>query len=147
MGQGGSTESVTRAEFAALMVFLMNEESLKTYGATIPPFDDVEPGANAATIATANRAGIMVGCGNGAFKPDRELTWGELIAVCSRFSNSEAPPEVYTGEHWAKDAINIAISLGWLEYTDTFDPGEIVNCSEIINLLQIVFQWAENQTS
>lgn len=45
-----------------------------------------------------------------------------------------------------KDAINIAISLDWLEYSEDFDPGEIVTCSEIITFVQGVFQWAEIQS-
>lgn len=147
VGQGGGAEAVTRAEFAALMVSMMDEESLKEFSTTAAPFGDVQPGSGSApAIATANNADIMVGCGAGAFKPDRELTWGELITVLSRFSGDDTPPEVYTGGHWAKDAINIAISLDWLEYSEDFDPGEIVTCSEIITFVQGVFQWAEIQS-
>lgn len=147
VGQGGGAEAVTRAEFAALMVSMMDEESLKEFSTTAAPFGDVQPGSGSApAIATANNADIMVGCGTGAFKPDRELTWGELITVLSRFSGDDTPPEVYTGGHWAKDAINIAISLDWLEYSEDFDPGEIVTCSEIITFVQGVFQWAEIQS-
>ena len=136
VGQGGGAEAVTRAEFAALMVSMMDEESLKEFSTTAAPFGDVQPGSGSApAIATANNADIMVGCGTGAFKPDRELTWGD-----------DTPPEVYTGGHWAKDAINIAISLDWLEYSEDFDPGEIVTCSEIITFVQGVFQWAEIQS-
>lgn len=37
-------------------------------------------------IGTVSRAGIMVGCGNNLFCPDRLLTWGELIPVFSGFT-------------------------------------------------------------
>ena len=122
----GALEAVTRAGFAALMVSMMDEESLKEFSTTAAPSgmcnrDQEAPPA----IATANNADIMVGCGTGAFKPDRELTWGGLITVLSRFSGDDTPPEVYTGGHWAKDAINIAISLDWLEYSEDFDPGKL----------------------
>lgn len=143
IGQGGAAESVTRAELATLIVSMMDKQNLNEYRAEAGPFDDVEPGSGSTSaIATANSAGIMVGCGNRTFQPGRELTWAELIMVFSRFAGDDAPLEVYTGPYWAKDAINTAISLGWIEYTEAFDPGVAVTCGEMVDFIQTVFQWA-----
>jgi hypothetical protein len=120
-GHGGAAEAVTRADLAALMVSMMDSDSLKEYSIENAPFDDVE--GNAPDIGTAYNAGIMIGCGLGAFHPDHELTWGELITVMARFTDEEPPAEVYTGDHWAKNSINTAISLGWISFSDAFDPG------------------------
>ncbi len=136
-------ETITRADLAALMVSLMDSDSLKEYSTETASFDDVEDGSPA--IGTAQSAGIMVGCGDGAFQPERQLTWGELITVLCRFTDQEEPPaEVYTGDHWAADAVNTAIGLGWITYSETFDPGWPVSCGEAVDLIQTVFQWASD---
>lgn len=143
LGHGKAGGTVTRGDLAALMVSLMDEDSMEAYWTETAPFDDVGPGCeNAPAIGTANSAGIMVGCGLGAFHPERELTWGELITVLTRFTDEETPPMVYMGDHWAKDAINIAISLGWIDYTEAFDPGEPITCGDMITLIQGAFLWA-----
>ena len=121
------------------------------------------------------------------------LTWGELLTVFARFTEDEPLTEYYTGEHWAKDSVNKAFTLGWflqsancrfvpcsrfhitkgglgysvnfqalgihheidklgqvcpcdftlgwLEYTEIFDPGRIVTTGEMVNLIQEVFRW------
>jgi hypothetical protein len=141
--RGGGAETVTRADLAFLLYSMMNQESRESLEVATASFDDVEPNAPyAAAIETAHSAGIMVGCGNRRFIPEGRLTWGELVTVFARFSGGGDPLEVYTGEHWAKDAINTAISLGWVEYTETFDPGVAVTCGEMIDFIQTVFQWA-----
>lgn len=143
--RGGGAEAVTRADLAFLILSMMDDESRETYFTNEAPFDDVEPASwYAAAIGTMENTGIMVGCGNGLFRPDRLLTWGELITVMTRFTDDEAPPEVYTGQHWAKDAINTAISLGWVEYSEAFDPGGTVSTGEMVDFIQTVFLWASD---
>lgn len=142
--RGGGAEGITRADLAFLMASMMDHESRDEWAVGTAPFDDVAPDAwYTAAIGTIENAGIMVGCGDGIFAPESRLTWGELILVFSRFTKEgEAPPEVYTGQHWAKDAINTAISLGWVEYSEAFDPGRAVTCGEMVDFIQTVFQWA-----
>lgn len=141
--RGGGAEAITRADLAQLVYSLMDADSRETYGVEQAPFDDVGPGSwSAPAMGTMTNTGIMVGCGNGLFLPDRVLTWGELITVFARFAEDEEPPEIYTGDHWAKDAINTAFSLGWLEPSEAFDPGGIVSAGEMVSFIQTVFQWA-----
>lgn len=144
--RGGGAEGITRADLAFLIASMMDQESRDEWAVETAPFDDVAPDAwYAAAIGTMENTGIMVGCGNGIFAPDRPLTWGELITVFSRFTGEgEAPPEVYTGQHWAKDAINTAIALGWVEYSEAFDPGGAVTCGEMVDFIQVLFLWASD---
>ena len=124
----------------------MDQASRDAWTVSAAPFDDVEPGKwYASAIGTMCNTGIMVGCGNRTFAPEKELTWGELITVFSRFSgDGEDPPEIYTGDHWAADAINQAVALDWIEYTEGFDPGAAVTCGEMVDFIQTVFQWASD---
>ena len=143
-GRGGTSGSLTRADLAVLLLSMLDQESRETLYTETTPFDDVGPGSESApAIGTVANAEIMVGCGLGAFHPERLLTWGELITVFARFAGDNEPPaEIYTGDHWAKDSINMAISLGWIEYTDSFDPGATVTCGAMVGFIQTVFQWA-----
>lgn len=144
IGHGGTLGRVTRADLATLLFSMLDQGSREALYTETAPFDDVGPGSESApAIGTVANAEIMIGCGLGAFHPERLLTWGELITVFARFAGDDEPPaETYTGEHWAKDSINTAISLGWIEYTDGFDPGIPVSCGEMIDFIQTVFQWA-----
>ncbi len=143
-GRGGASGSLTRADLAVLLLSMLDQESREPLYTETAPFDDVGPGSESApAIGTVANAEIMVGCGLGAFHPERLLTWGELITVFARFTGDDEPPaEIYTGDHWAKDSINTAISLGWIEYTDAFDPGATVACGAMVDFIQTVFQWA-----
>lgn len=142
IGHGGAGGTVTRADFAALMLSMMNDESRERYYTETAPFDDVAPGVwYAPAIGTATNAGFMLGCGLGVFQPERNLTWGELLTVFSRFTEEGTPPEIYTGNHWAKDAINTAISLEWI--SAGIDPGQTVTTGDLAGFVQTVFKWAE----
>lgn len=141
-GRDNGAGTVTRADLAQLVYFMMDTESVKIHGVTRSPFRDVESGAWYETaVGTLQNTGIMVGCGDDLFCPDRTLTWGELLTVFARFTENVPLTEYYTGEHWAKDSVNKAFTLGWLEYTETFDPGRIVTTGEMVDLIQEVFRW------
>ena len=141
-GRDNGAETVTRADLAQLIYFMMDSKSVKTYGVTQAPFRDVESGTwYAAAVGTMQNTGVMVGCGDNLFCPNRTLTWGELLTMFARFVEGEPPIEYYTGNHWAKDSINKAFALGWLEYTEPFDPGSVVTTGEMVDLIQAVFRW------
>lgn len=124
------------------MLSMMDDESRERYYTETAPFDDVAPGVwYAPAIGTATNAGFMLGCGLGVFQPERNLTWGELLTVFSRFTEEGTPPEIYTGNHWAKDAINTAISLEWISVG--IDPGQTVTTGDLAGFVQTVFKWAE----
>lgn len=142
-GQDNGTKTITRADLAQLVYSMMDNESRKIYGVTQSPFRDVEHGAwYEAAVGAMLDTGIMVGCGNDLFCPDRTLTWGELLTVFARFAENKPSTEYYTGAHWAKNSVNKAFTLGWLEYSETFNPGKIVTTGEMADLIQAVFRWS-----
>ncbi len=142
-GQDNGTKTITRADLAQLVYSMMDDESRKIYGAAHSPFRDVTHGAwYEAAVGAMLDTGIMVGCGNDLFCPDRTLTWGELLTVFARFAGDKPPTEYYTGVHWSKDSVNRAFTLGWLEYSETFNPGKIVTTGEMADLIQAVFRWS-----
>ena len=142
-GQDNGTKTITRADLAQLVYSMMDDESRKIYGAAHSPFRDVTHGAwYEAAVGAMLDTGIMVGCGNDLFCPDRTLTWGELLTVFARFAGDKPPTEYYTGVHWSKDSVNRAFTLGWLDYSETFDPGKIVTTGEMADLIQAVFRWS-----
>ena len=142
-GQDNGTKTITRADLAQLVYSVMDDESRKIYGVTQSPFRDVEHGSwYEAAVGAMLDTGIMVGCGNDLFCPDRTLTWGELLTVFARFAEDKPSTEYYTGSHWAKDSVNKAFTLGWLEYSETFNPGKIVTTGEMADLIQAVFRWS-----
>lgn len=142
-GQDNGTKTITRADLAQLVYSMMDDESRKIYGVTQSPFRDVEHGSwYEAAVGAMLDTGIMVGCGNDLFCPDRTLTWGELLTVFARFAEDKPSTEYYTGSHWAKDSVNKAFTLGWLEYSETFNPGKIVTTGEMADLIQAVFRWS-----
>lgn len=121
----------------------MDANSRKVYGVTQSSFRDVESGTwYEAAVGTMLNTGIMVGCGDNLFCPDHTLTWGELLTVFARFTADKQLTEYYTGEHWARNAVNKAFTLGWLEYSDAFDPRSIVTTSEMVDLIQAIFRWS-----
>ncbi|MDE7243663.1 MAG: S-layer homology domain-containing protein [Oscillospiraceae bacterium] len=141
-GRANGAGTVTRADLAQLIYSMMDAESKKVYGVTHPPFRDVESSAWYETAVGAMLdTGVMFGCGNNQFCPDRTLTWGELLTVFSRFTEDKPLTEYYKGEHWAKDSVNKAFTLGWLKYAEGFDPERTVTTGEMVNLIQAVFQW------
>ncbi len=141
-GRDNGAGTVTRADLAQLIYSMMDDECKKIYGVTHPPFRDVASGAWYETAVGAMLdAGVMFGCGNNQFCPDRTLTWGELLTVFARFTEDKPLTEYYTGEHWAKDSVNKAFTLGWLKYAEGFDPGRMVTTGEMVDLIQAVFQW------
>lgn len=148
IGCNDGTRSATRADLAQLVYSMMDNDSRKICVVDQLPFQDVKPGMwYEPAVKTMQSTGIMVGCGNGRFRPDRMLTWGELLTVFSRFVGDKPFTEYYAGEHWAKDSINRAFTLGWLEYTESFDPEGIVTAEEMADLIQAVFQWNNQFTN
>lgn len=74
MEQNGE-ESITRAEFAALLV-----NALELEGGDASPFTDTD----SAAVAVLAELGAVTGYGDGTFKPDQTLTRAEMYVVVYR---------------------------------------------------------------
>ncbi len=81
-GQFMPEQSLTRAELAAIAVraFGLNQATEASSG-----YRDVEPGAwYASDVEAAFAAGLMLGDGNGRFRPDEPITREELSVIVNR---------------------------------------------------------------
>ena len=121
------THNITRAEVATIFYRLMTKESREAYLAVINGFSDVEKADwFNVQVSTLSNAGILMGYPDGSFRPNANITRGELTAVITRFVKQfggTAPFSDVDG-HWAYDNIAMAAAKGWIKgYDDgTFRP-------------------------
>lgn len=104
-GEFKGSEHVTRAEFAAMIVRTLGIDTTGESGS----FSDTGGHWANAFIRALHRAGIVHGTGNGAFKPDQEITRAEMAAILARVlsmnaANSASKFSDLSG-HWAADNI------------------------------------------
>jgi hypothetical protein len=88
------------------------------------------------------KLGYVTGDENG-FRPEDYITRAEFATICSRFDESPAPKTMYfndISDHWAKDYINKAAALGWLNgYSDGgFHPDDYITRAEAMTLINRV---------
>jgi hypothetical protein len=122
-----------------MLYALLTPESLERVYSDVDVFADVPP--DSPFIDTLADAGVIHGCGNGLFQPERCLTRGEMLTLFSRFVEPRTDQSIQL-EHWSADAVITAASLGWLEYSDDFNPDAEVTVREFADFALIVFAWA-----
>ena len=142
----GESDTLTRGQVAQIFFRLLTDESMKKVHSSTNNFTDVSADAwyNEAVSTIAN-AGIIVGCDDGSFNPNRTITWAEMVTIFARFVEPCSDRSIIT-KHWAKDALNTAISYDWIDYKDTFEPNAAVTRGEFIAFVNTVFIWANNQS-
>ena len=141
-GASGRNMSVTRAQAVTVIFRLLTPESLQKVYSEAGVFLDVAADDwHSVFINTLQNAGIVAGCGNGLFKPDKNLTWGEMVTLFTRFTDAK-PDEAVPLEHWSADAVSVAASLGWLDYHSGFNPDAEVTAEEFVDFASAVFDWA-----
>lgn len=106
-------------------------------------FVDVVNGAwyyDAVTVFAS--AGIINGC-NGLFCPNDTLTYGQLIAILTRFVEpKEAPmPDglLYT-EHWSYGNIVTAFAYGWIDNAAEIEPDRTLTRGEAVEIVNSIFE-------
>ena len=112
-GSFDPTGTLTRAQAAKIVVYLLGAEDLAT--ATVASFDDVAADYWAASyIAYCVEEGIIAGYGDGTFGPEDALTgyqWAKMLLVALGFDADD-----YTGSAWqiavAKDAVTAELFEG-----------------------------------
>ncbi len=143
-GLMSNKNTVTRAQFAHIVYKLLTTESLKAVYTEKNNFKDVTTDAwyNKA-VSTITNAGLISVGSDRKFHPDRNITWGEMVTVLAKFAEPNSEWKIIT-RHWAKDAINTAISYRWFEYNDQFNPDGEVTCDEMLNFINTMFTWSKN---
>jgi len=142
----GESDTLSRGQAAQIFFRLLADESMKKVHSTTNNFTDVSADAwyNEAVSTIAN-AGVIVGGTDGAFNPNRTITWAEMVTMFARFVEPCSDRSIIT-KHWAKDALNTAISYNWIDYKDTFEADAAVTRCEFISFVNTVFGWANNQS-
>jgi hypothetical protein len=81
-GSFGPDKTITRAEFAAVVVRMLGMEDAAAGAATATNFTDVPASHWAAGyVKIANQKGIIAGYGDGTFGPDAEVTYEQAIKM------------------------------------------------------------------
>ena len=141
----GGKGTVTKAELVQIVYRLLTPESKADIYSEKNNFKDVSSNDwyNEA-LSTLTNAGLISMGADGKFNPDKNITWGEMLTIFSKFAKPNHEWKIIT-KHWARDSINTAISYRWFEYNDQFNPDDEVTRLEMLNFINTLFDWAEKQ--
>lgn len=135
-------DPLTRAQLATIVYRLLTDESISSYREGQAIFDDVSVGAwYYQAVTTIGHAGIVSGVGGGRYDPDGLVTWAQAITVLSRFveqQECELKHITYTG--WARQAVETAVALGWIEDSTEFVPDAPISRGELVSLFNCVLE-------
>lgn len=134
-------DPLTRAQLATIVYRLLDDDSIAVYdtgGAA--QFKDVAADAwYYRYVQTINRAGIVLGVGEGTYAPNGLVTWAQTITILSRFveqQDYELQHIQYDG--WALDAVQTAVALGWITDSAEFNPDAIISRGQLVDLVNSV---------
>lgn len=136
-------DPLTRAQLATIVYRLLNDDSIAQYDTDgAAQFMDVTPDAwYYRYVQTINRAGIVLGVGEGNYAPNGLVTWAQTITILSRFVEAqdyELQHIQYDG--WAVDAVQTAVALGWIEDRAEFNPDAIISRGQLVDLVNSVLE-------
>lgn len=137
-GNFGPEDNMTRAEAAVMFSRLLAaNKGESVIPAAYTGFTDVESGSwYAPHVRYLSRYGVVFGCGNSTFDPDRAISRSEFVTMAVRFFNTyeggnAAIREQYASftdvseGYWAAKYINNAAAYGWISgYGDGLFHGE-----------------------
>ena len=134
-------DPLTRAQLATIVYRLLDDDSIAQYDTdSAAQFKDVAADAwYYRYVQTINRAGIVLGVGEGNYAPNGLVTWAQTITILSRFverQDYELQHIQYDG--WALDAVKTAVALGWVEDSAEFDPDAIISRGALVQLVNSV---------
>lgn len=156
--QGRSEESfdpdssISRAEFTALIIRLLNLEPIEDVG--VLDFDDVKEGDwYFQIVRIANSKGIINGLGKGQFAPNAPITREEMVTIINRaLSNMDLTLEERgisidkfqdkeNISEWARENISKALNLGLIEgrQENLFDPKGLATRAEAATMIKRVY--------
>lgn len=134
-------DPLTRAQLATIVYRLLDDDSIAMYDTDgAAQFNDVAADAwYYRYVQTINRAGIVLGVGEGNYAPNGLVTWAQTITILSRFveqQDYELQHIQYDG--WALNAVQTAVALGWIEDSAEFNPDAIISRGELVQLVNSV---------
>lgn len=141
-GQQHRDDLLTRAQAAQIFQRLLTTESAVQLRAVHNAFEDVPVNAwYAEAVSTLANAGVLVGCGNGLFCPDDNLTWAQALTILARF----VEPQEYELQYiryqgWALDAIQTAVALNWIRDIAEIIPDALITRGQMADLVNLVLE-------
>lgn len=146
-GKPHENDPITRAQIAVLLYRSLTDESKTDLTASTNFFADVKNGEwYCDAVSALSSAGIINGC-DGLFSPSDNLTWGQLIALLTRFVEPKTaimPEDFAYHEHWAYNNIVTAVAYGWIDDAETIDPDQFVTRGEAVAFVNSIFEICEN---
>ena len=141
-GQLHENDLITRAQFAVLLYRSLTDDSKAALAGSTSVFTDVPNDSwyhDAVSVFAS--VGVLNGC-NGFLRPNDNLTYGQLIAILTRFVDAKtAPmPDVSYAEHWAYKNIMTAAAYGWIQDAASVQPDRIVTRGEVVELVNSIFE-------
>ena len=139
-GMIAPNENITRAEVATIFFRLLTEDVRNESYTKENIFDDsnADDWFNTAVSTLANLK-IVYGRTYNGFEPNAFITRAEFTTIAARFSDA-----VYNGEdlftdiseHWAREYINAAASIGWIVGNNgIFRPDDNITRAEVMTLV------------
>jgi len=112
-------------------------------GAERASFSDIEGHWAKEAIVVAVGKGYVRGYPDGTFKPDANVSRAEFLAIVTRASKLADAGAIeqfddVASNHWAVDAINKGIGMGFLnpsDYGNTFEPNKALTRAEMVKWL------------
>ena len=141
-GQLHENAPITRAQFAVLLYRSLTDDSKTALAGSTSVFTDVSDDSwyyDAVSVFAS--MGVLNGC-NGFFRPNDNLTYGQLIAILTRFVDAKtAPmPDVPYAAHWAYKNIVTAAAYGWIQDAASVQPEHVVTRGEVVELVNSIFE-------
>ena len=141
-GQLHENDPITRAQFAVLLYRSLTDDSKAALAGSTSVFADIPDDSwyhDAVSVFAS--VGVLNGC-NGFFRPNDNLTYGQLIAILTRFVDAKtAPmPDVPYAAHWAYKNIVTAAAYGWIQDAAPVQPDRIVTRGEVVELVNSIFE-------
>ena len=130
-------DPLSRAQLATIIYRLLEDDSIAKYSNAQVAFSDVAADAwYAPYVRVIQAAGIVNGVGNGKYNPNGTVTWAQIITILTRF----VEPQEHTLQHiqysgWAEQAIQTAVSLGWIEDSADVTPDAVISRGELVRFV------------
>lgn len=134
-----NTQTITRGQFAVLLYDLTEKTALTTAQS---PFSDVDSTRSDAQAITAIYSlGLLSGCGDGTFAPDRAITLGEAVTSLLRLLDYTSAD---IGYRWPEDYLLKAQSIGLIDGGNAWDTVTSETATELC--YQVLISYTKNGT-
>lgn len=141
-GQLHENDPITRAQFAVLLYRSLTDDSKAVLTGSTSVFTDVYKDSwYHDAVSVFSSVDVLNGC-NGFFRPNDNLTYGQFIAILTRFVDAKTAsmPDVSYTAHWAYKNIMTAAAYGWIQDAASVQPDRIVMRGEVVELVNSIFE-------